>query len=166
MTASRSRRSGRRVGIALTVVLAGLVPLSMCAALVLYQSSAAAAARDRQGAHKKAEVAAAQLDQLFLQWRSEILIAAGNQVLTRWYAEPGRRDQLAADVNGTLVQLNSLYTDLIDEACFIDRGGREQARMVKGAIADAGDLSPDESGNPFFAPTFALTAGHVHQHGP
>jgi methyl-accepting chemotaxis protein len=166
MTALRLRISGRRAGIAVIVLVAGLLPLSLCAALVLYQSSRAAQARDAQGAQEKAEVAAAQLDQLFVQWRSEILIAASNQVVHRWYTESDQRAGLAADLNHVLVQFHDLYPDLIDEACYIDRAGPEQARMVKGAVAPADDLSPDESGNPFFAPTFALTVGHVHQHGP
>jgi HAMP domain-containing protein len=166
MTALRLRRSGRRAGVAVIVLVAGLLPLSLCAALMLYQSSRAAQAREAQGARQKAEVAAAQLDQLFVQWRSEILIAASNQVVRRWYTEPGRRDELADDLNHVLVQFHDLYPDLIDEACYIGRAGPEQARMVKGIVAATADLSPDESGNPFFAPTFALTVGHVHQHGP
>jgi methyl-accepting chemotaxis protein len=166
MTALRLRRSGRRAGVAVIVLVAGLLPLSLCAALMLYQSSRAAQAREAQGARQKAEVAAAQLDQLFVQWRSEILIAASNQVVRRWYTEPGRRDELADDLNHVLVQFHDLYPDLIDEACYIGRAGPEQARMVKGIVAATTDLSPDESGNPFFAPTFALTVGHVHQHGP
>src|SRR4051794_19406205 len=161
-----SRLSGRRTGLALTVIAAGLLPLGLCAALVLHQSSNAVAARDSQRARERAEMAAVQLDQLFLQWRSQDLIAANNQVLGRWYTEPGKRAEFSAPVNGTLVQLHSLYPDLIDEACFIDREGPEQARMVKGQIAETADLSPDESEAPFFAPTFALSAGKVHQHGP
>jgi methyl-accepting chemotaxis protein len=150
----------------LTVIAAGLLPLGLCAALVLHQASGAVAARDSQRARERAEMAAVQLDQLFLQWRSQDLIAANNQVLGRWYTEPGKRAEFSAPVNGTLVQLHSLYPDLIDEACFIDREGPEQARMVKGQIAETADLSPDESEAPFFAPTFALSAGKVHQHGP
>lgn len=158
--------SGRSTGLALTVIAAGLLPLGLCAALVLHQSASAAAARDRQNAGERAAAAAVQLDQLFLQWRSQDLIAANNQVLSRWYTEPDKRPQFAAPVNSALVQLHSLYPDLIDEACFIDHAGPEQARMVRGEIAAPADLSPDESEAPFFAPTFAVRAGQVHQHGP
>ena len=166
MSSWRSRLSGRSTGLALTVIAAGLLPLGLCAALVLHQSASAVAARDRQNAGERAAAAAVQLDQLFLQWRSQDLIAANNQVLSRWYTEPGKRAEFAATVNGSLVQLHLLYPDLIDEACFIDRAGPEQARMVQGQIAPPADLSPDESEGPFFAPTFALGAGQVHQHGP
>lgn len=148
------------------MIAAGLLPLGLCAALVLHQSSSAATARDKQNAGQRAQDAAVLFDQLFLQWRSEDLIAANNQVLSRWYTEPGKRRQFLAPVNGVLVQLYSLYPDLIDEACFIDRKGPEQARMVKSVVAPAAELSSDESQNPFFAPTFALGAGKVHQHGP
>jgi methyl-accepting chemotaxis protein len=166
VTSLRSRLAGRGAGLAFTVVAAGLLPLALCAALVLYQSSRAVAARDRQTVHERAEAAAVRIDQLFLQWRSEDLIAADNEVLTRWYTEPGERSRLRGTVNAVLVQLYSLYPDLIDEACFIDHGGPEQARMVKGEVAPQSDLSPDESESPFFGPTFAVGAGKVHQHGP
>jgi hypothetical protein len=48
------------------------------------------------------------------------------------------------------------------EACFIDAGGAENARAVRGERATFADLSPDESTNPFFAPSFALKSGEVH----
>jgi diguanylate cyclase (GGDEF)-like protein len=48
----------------------------------------------------------------------------------------------------------------------IDRSGAEIARVVRGEQATAADLSADESGNPFFRPTFALRHGEVHQARP
>src|ERR671931_1897913 len=62
--------------------------------------------------------------------------------------------------------LEQLYPTSIGEACFIDRTGPENARYVRGVRARLKDLSPDESGNPFFRPTFALRAGEVYQARP
>jgi GGDEF domain-containing protein len=59
-----------------------------------------------------------------------------------------------------------LYPASIGEACFIDRAGAENARMVRGSRARVAELSPDESANPFFGPTFALREGQVHQARP
>ena len=67
--------------------------------------------------------------------------------------------------NEALGYLEELFPDSIGEACFIDRNGPEIARMVRGVRATRADLSPDESGAPFFAPTFALRPGQVYQAG-
>ena len=64
------------------------------------------------------------------------------------------------------MQLNTLNPDLIDEACFISAGGPELGRQVKGVPAAVSDLSPDESGNPFFRATLDLAEGKVHQNAP
>jgi methyl-accepting chemotaxis protein len=69
-------------------------------------------------------------------------------------------------VDAALVRLFELDSALTDEACFIDAAGPEQARMVKGVPAAVAELSPDESGNPFFKPTFALADGQVYQGAP
>jgi methyl-accepting chemotaxis protein len=156
----------RNASVTVIVVGAGLVPLLLCAGLVLVQSRGHAAAHDRQVAQEEAAIAAKQLNGLFEQWRSELLIAANNDVLTRWYTEPNQRPALRPAVNRLLVQLNSFYPDLIDEACFIDLHGLELARQVNGVPAAVVDLSADESGNEFFHATFDMSAGHVHQHGP
>jgi diguanylate cyclase (GGDEF)-like protein len=68
--------------------------------------------------------------------------------------------------NEALGYLERLFPDSIGEACFIDRAGPEIARMVRGERATVKDLSPDESGAPFFAPTFALRHGQVYQARP
>ena len=70
------------------------------------------------------------------------------------------------EVNQALGYLERLFPESIGEACFIDRGGAENARMVRGVRAAPKDLSPDESSNPFFKPTFALRQGQVYQARP
>src|SRR5215216_5053639 len=70
------------------------------------------------------------------------------------------------EANEALGYLEELFPDSIGEACFIDRNGPEIARMVRGVRATPTDLSPDESGAPFFSPTFALRHGQVYQARP
>jgi len=70
------------------------------------------------------------------------------------------------EVNQALGYLEELFPDSIGEACFIDRTGPENARMVRGVRATVKDLSPDESGAAFFAPTFALRPGQVYHARP
>src|SRR5205085_3810669 len=50
--------------------------------------------------------------------------------------------------------------------CYIDAAGPERARMVRGEAVGAAELSPDESGNPFFRASFAVAEGVVHEHTP
>jgi len=69
-------------------------------------------------------------------------------------------------IGAALAYLEQLYPTSIGEACVIDRSGHEVARVVFGKHASFADLSPDESGNPFFKPTFAMPAGVVYQAPP
>jgi methyl-accepting chemotaxis protein len=147
-------------------VFAGLLPLVLCVGFTLSQAAGTARRNDRQKARDLAATAATDVSRNFDQWRNQLLVAANDEALTRYYTDPAARPQLLAKLNADLVRLNTLYPGLVDEACIIDRGGQELAREVKGEIAPTSDLSPDESGNPFFAPTFALSPGHVHQHEP
>lgn len=101
--------------------------------------------------------------------RSIVLVTANNPVFAQFYEEPGSRTEkierggpLLEQVNQALVYLTALYPHSIGEACFIDRGGAEIARSVDGVPAPVDELSPDETGNPFFYPSFDLPIGVVH----
>jgi diguanylate cyclase (GGDEF)-like protein len=60
-----------------------------------------------------------------------------------------------ARINSLLQYLETLFPGQVSEACFIDVGGAELARVIAGQIPGMGRLSPDERTNPFFAPTLA-----------
>jgi diguanylate cyclase (GGDEF)-like protein len=113
------------------------------------------------------------LNNYFERARSSVLITSQNPEFAEFYEARGSRvAKVDAQIEElrratrALAYLESLYPNSIGEACFIDRGGAENARVVRGQVAPIGDLSPDESGNPFFAPTFALDVGHVYQAEP
>jgi diguanylate cyclase (GGDEF)-like protein len=74
--------------------------------------------------------------------------------------------QALAQITDLLRYLQRLYPGRISEACLIDRGGAELARVVGGQTALFGLLSPDESQNAFFAPTLKLRPGRVLQARP
>jgi diguanylate cyclase (GGDEF)-like protein len=121
----------------------------------------------------KAGDEAGQLEDYFARARSINLITAHNPAFRDFYAAPGKRlDKVRAGgsaIRGAedgLAYLEQLYPTSIGEACFIDRTGPEIARYVRGVRAIVKDLSPDESGAPFFEPTFALRAGQVFQAKP
>ena len=116
---------------------------------------------------------AAQVEKYFERARSTILLTAHNPAFRAFYRDPGERlDKVRArgrslrESEAGLAYIEQLYASSISEVCFIDRGGPENARFVAGVRAPIGELSPDESTNPFFAPTFALAAGQVYQAKP
>jgi diguanylate cyclase (GGDEF)-like protein len=121
----------------------------------------------------KADAASTQIDEYFARARSIMLITSHNPAYRDFYTAPGSR-LAKVEARGPAIRraedglafLERIYPNSIGEACFIDRSGPENARYVMGKRAPPDDLSPDESANPFFAPTFALTVGNVFQAEP
>jgi hypothetical protein len=113
------------------------------------------------------------LEDYFSRAGSIDLLTANNPAFRDFYELPGGRSakvrrggRVLAETNEALGYLEELFPDSIGEACFIDRAGPENARMVRGVRATPADLSPDESAAPFFGPTFALGHGQVYQARP
>jgi diguanylate cyclase (GGDEF)-like protein len=151
----------------------GVLLLASGAALGVRQRSQKRSALDHTLMNKVNEDAS-RLEAYFERARSIILITAHNPAFADFYlSKPGARfakvkargpELRKAEV--ALNYLEQLYPMSIGEACFIDHTGPENARYVRGVRAGLRDLSPDESGNPFFKPTFALHAGQVVQAKP
>jgi diguanylate cyclase (GGDEF)-like protein len=121
----------------------------------------------------KTDERAGALDNYFARSRSIILLTANAPAFRDVLAEPGtrtakvrRQSRNLRDATFQLGYLERLYPHSIGEACFIDATGAEFARVVRGTVAGAGDLSTQEEQTPFFAPTFALEPGQVHQTTP
>jgi len=113
------------------------------------------------------------LESYFERARAVDRVSSENPALVDLYGEPGTLlAKLKADgssvrrIGAALALVERLYPTSIGEACVIDVGGHEVARVVFGKHASFADLSPDESGNPFFKPTFSLPAGVVYQAPP
>jgi diguanylate cyclase (GGDEF)-like protein len=79
---------------------------------------------------------------------------------------PGAVAAATSRAGRALAYLEQLYPERISEACLIDNTGTELARVVKGVVAPASQLSSKEAGNPFFAPTLQLSRGRVYQAMP
>jgi hypothetical protein len=113
------------------------------------------------------------LESYFARARSIILLTANSPAFANVLAEPGtrvekvrRHGRSLREVTRQLDYLEQLYPASIGEACFIDVNGEEFARAVRGTIAKPKDLSTVEEQTVFFAPTFALDFGQVHQTRP
>jgi diguanylate cyclase (GGDEF)-like protein len=155
--------------------------LALAAGVVLLAVGIGLGVRDRgekqrsydQELSGKAADQATKLEEYFARARSIMLITAQNPSFRSFYSDPGgRREKIEArtpairEAERALVYLETLYPASIGEACFIDRSGPENARYVRGEKAAIANLSPDETGSPFFAPTFALKPGAVFQAMP
>ena len=104
------------------------------------------------------------LEAYFERARSLILLASQDAVYRDLASGSTALNQRAADRG--LLYIAGLYPGQIGEACLIDLHGRELARVTKNIVAPFEELSPDETGAPFFAPTLALQVGEVYQAAP
>lgn len=161
----RGSRSLRRA-LTVRILIVGLVAITASIGLLGAQIQHTARTQARTEVADQAHRTAANISTLFGDWRDELLVASSDAALTDWFEHPDRRATLHGQIDAELVRLHSTYPTLIDEACYISFEGPELARQVKGTPATIADLSPDESGNPFFKPTLAVTAGTVWQNVP
>ena len=113
------------------------------------------------------------LQSYFARARAIVLLTGNAPAFANVLAEPGtridkvgRQSRSLREVTHQLGYLEQLYPNSIGEACFIDVNGEEFARAVRGVIAKPADLSTVEEQAVFFAPTFALSFGQVHQTRP
>jgi signal transduction histidine kinase/CheY-like chemotaxis protein len=108
------------------------------------------------------------LEAYFERARAINLLLSHNPSLIRTVDERalGRDPRGDPAATAELDYLTTLYPTSIGEVCLIYQTGEELARVVRGEAATPADLSPDESGNPFFQPTFEEPSGVVHQAAP
>lgn len=114
----------------------------------------------------KTEQLSNSVERYFDQQSSMMLQLAGNPAFVRRYTDTRHADELRREVEQAFEYVHSIYPKELDEACFIDRGGAEIARIVGDKIAGGGELSSDETAAPFFKPTFELAKGKVYQSRP
>jgi diguanylate cyclase (GGDEF)-like protein len=157
----------------LLLALVGAFALLMFGVSAGYAGRTNELTRERNQLSSEATEQSQRLDNYFERARSIVLLTAHNPAFAQLYATPSSAaakiaagGPALASANEALRYLEQLYPDRVGEACFIDASGAEIARTVRGELAMAADLSPDESRNPFFAPTFALPIGAVYQSRP
>lgn len=110
-----------------------------------------------------ASVHAGGVEEYFTRSQGVVRLLAQNPSFASLYSGAGEQSLSLEQVNEALEFVEQLYPRQIGEACFIDSNGRELARVTKGEIAYASELSPNESANPFVKPTFATEFGEVFQ---
>jgi methyl-accepting chemotaxis protein len=155
---------GRRI--TSRVLCTGLAAIAGSVLLLGIQIQVSASRGGKQDVQRRAAAASRDLSDLFTRWHDELLVAGSDAALKDWFAQPRHRTALRDQIDEMMIGLHGLDPAVVDEACYIGADGVELARQVKGVAAPAADLSPDESGNPFYGPTFKLASGHVFQSHP
>jgi signal transduction histidine kinase len=154
------------------VLAIGFVPLAL-GTIVIQRASHAEHGRSLDRALlADAQSGSADLASYFDRARSVALLTAVNPVFSDFYTSPGSRPgktrvqgRLVRRVTAALSYLEELYPAALAEACFIDRAGFENARVVRGIPARRSTLSQHENIHPFFKPTLQLR-GLVYQAAP
>ena len=167
---SRSLHRTNPASVAALLVGIALIPVGVGAAIVQHDGRVDSRKRALQN---EARAQSERLDNYYSRARSLALITARNPGFRNFYAEPGSRaekigsgNEAVRDSNHALAYLEQLFPGSIGEACFIDRGGAENARAVKGKTERRSNLSNDETAASFFDPTFDLKPGEVYQSAP
>ncbi|MGH3071552.1 MAG: HD domain-containing phosphohydrolase [Gaiellaceae bacterium] len=148
-----------------------LVPLGL-GVMVLKQSEQAQLEQDA-ALESEAAAATARLRDSIAETRATVLITAHNPSFRDFYRSGNDRYATIVRggptmdrVNGALLYLAGLYPDSIVQASFVDGGGAENARIVRGSREAPQGLTEDVSRDSFFRPALALAQGRVHQSRP
>src|SRR5262245_57850325 len=151
---------GRRLAPLLALIAAiGLITVAVGAAASEHSRERDALDRTLRG---EAAEHAQKLEHYFQRARSLTLVTANNPAYAGFYADRRPRlekilsgDRTVREAQQGLAYLEDLFPGEIGEACFIDAGGAENARAVRGRVEGFKNLSPDETKAPFYEPTFA-----------
>jgi diguanylate cyclase (GGDEF)-like protein len=155
----------------LLITAIAFVPLGL-GVMVLKQSEQAQVEQDA-ALEGGASAAAARLRDSIAETRATVLITAHNPAFRDFYRAGGERyakivgeGRTMDRVNGALLYLSALYPESIVQTSFVDGGGAENARIVRGTREAPHALADDVSRDSFFRPALAVAQGHVHQSRP
>ena len=124
-------------------------PIALLLAIALLSIAVGAAAADHarkrdsldRALSGEAREQAAELQDYFDRARALTLVTANNPAYRRFYELPGSRRERIREGGETVEEaerglsyLEELFPGSIGEACFIDAGGAENARAIRGAV--------------------------------
>src|SRR5262245_19783850 len=168
----RQLGTARSNGVALALLVLPLVLLPILATAVFSEDDDRRTTEDRALSFEAIQQAA-NVEDYFARSRALTQILAKNPAFAAFYERPGSREEKiqarirsVREANEALAHLETLFPGSIGEACFIDAAGPENARAIRGRIEPLANLSKDETGASFFAPTFRLQPDQVYQSRP
>jgi hypothetical protein len=155
----------RRLRLLALVLAVTLIPPLVAGAYLVQRQARANDRHDREAALlRQADNESAELESYFAEARKLVTLAAGDGALAPFFTGA---DRSRRPLEAVLQHIERLYPGAIGEACIISRGdGTEFARVVHGLAAPGSDLSPDESGAPFYAGAIRASYRGTYQAEP
>ncbi len=148
------------------IALAGMIAMALALGVLLVTTARSLLADQADGDLDRLNSAAAHsIDGLSARASADLLLARQHPAFNQYFmarTDESRREALAS-IHSLILYLMDRYQ--VGEICVVDRNGVEVARGVEGEIAPPGDLTFEEAGTPFFAPTLSLPNGKAY-HSP
>lgn len=148
------------------LVISSLLPVLLVAGLLLVWSRNSLYQNTQTQVTTSTEQVARSISSYFQEQRSILLQVAGNPDFFRMFSDPGNRTAWRNDVNAAFRYINKIHPGEVSETCLISRRGAELARVVGDSTAGPKDLSPNETGAPFFSKSLDISPGEVRQFKP
>lgn len=158
------KKQNLRSKIVIFALLVGLFPLLVIGIFSFVAGQRALDNEIRGQAHSQAEDVKARLENYFQDGRVTVLTIASSPAWQNFYTDPKSKEDWRIEQQRIINYMDDVTRIGIDEFCFIDAGGGENSRLVKGELEF--DLSDDEKNTPFFQPSMALDSGQVYQSEP
>ena len=155
-----------RAKFTLVLFIVGVIPLAVTSAFFYYTAKDSLFKNVFKELKWSLEDVAELAEDYFEQTQKDLLVAAQNTAFSMYFLDPGGRAHWVREQQRALKYLRGLYPDMIDEACFIEAGGREVSRIVFDEVSHSHDLSSDESRSEFFVKSFLVEHGEVFQGRP
>lgn len=159
-------KSSLRAKFTLVLFIVGVIPLAVMSVFFYYTAKDSLFKNVFKELKWNLEDASGLIEDYFEQAQKDLLIASRNTAFSMYFIDPANRAHWVRDQQKTLKYLRTIYPDMLDEACFIEAGGREVSRIVFDELSHHHELSSDESRSEFFIKAFMVDEGEVFQGAP
>jgi diguanylate cyclase (GGDEF)-like protein len=155
-----------RAKFTLVLFIVGLIPLGATSIFFYYTAKDSLFKNVFKELKWSLEDVSGLVEEYFEQSQKDLLIASRNTAFTMYFSDQGGRAHWVREQQRSLRYLRTMYPDMLDEACFIEAGGKEVSRIVFDEVSHEHDLSSDEGRSEFFIKAFLVNEGEVFQGKP
>lgn len=159
-------RKSLRAKFTLVLFIVGVIPLAATSVFFYYTAKDSLFKNVFKELKWNLEDVSALVEDYFEQSQKDLLVASKNTAFAMYFLDPAGQAHWVREQQRTLRYLRGMYPDMLDEACFIEAGGREVSRIVFDDVSHHHDLSSDESRAEFFIKAFLVEEGEVFQGRP
>lgn len=155
-----------RAKFTLVLFLVGLMPLAATSAFFYYTAKDSLFKNVFRELKWNLDDVSGLAESYFEQSQKDLLVAAQNTAFAMYFLDPGGRAHWVREQQRALKYLRGIYPDMLDEACFIEAGGKEVSRIIFDEVSHSHELSSDEGRSEFFIKSFLVEEGEVFQGRP